>query len=186
MQAGEGTIYINESINAGENVSAKVVTKGDITVGAEVAAAQGSVEVKTKDGNIQIGENSADPSADTVTANQEVTLETENGQILVNGGVSTTAGDITVQTANTTYDPQGNGDSIAFGVNGQLTSGKDAYLIAKNGDLVVTDDVTAQGTFYAQTEVQGDIILGENLDVENDLSMSRCNGDAGQRGDAGR
>ena len=151
-----------------ENDVKVTVTDGDVDIKKSVEAKKGSVDVKTADGNIHIGN---DPKADTVKAGQDVKLETEKGQITIDGGVSTTNGDIRVKAARPTYDPKANGDNIAFGVNGRLTSGNDAYLIAKNGDLVVANNVTAEGTFYAQTEVQGNISLGENLTVKKDLAM---------------
>ena len=145
------------------------VTKGNVEIEKSVEAKNGSVDVKTADGNIHIGN---DPKADTVKAGQDVKLETEKGQITIDGGVSTANGDIRVKAARPTYNPEGNGENIAFGANGKLDSGNDAYLIAKNGDLEVKKNVTAKGTFYAQTQGQGNITLGENLTVQKDLSMS--------------
>jgi len=104
-----------------------------------------------------------------------VTLETGKGTITIDGKTSTVDGDIRVKAASEKYDP--NGNNIVFGQDGKLESGKDAYLIAKNGDLVVSDDVTAKGTFYAQTEVEGNITLGKALTVQNSLSMKTDKGD---------
>ena len=153
----------------------KTTVEGDITVGANVKAVQGSIEITSGKGEVSIGDSDLDSEA--VTAGTNIDLTAKDGNVMIDGNVSTETGDITVIVENATYNSTGTENSIGFGTNGQLTSGKDAYLIAKNGDLVVTDDVTAEGTFYAQTKGQGDIILGENLDVENDLSMSTEKGD---------
>ena len=152
-----------------ENDVTVAVTKGDVAIEKSVEARKGSVDVKTADGDIHIGN---EPGADTVKAGQDVKLETKNGRITIDGGVTTAEGDIRVKAARPSYDPEGKGENIGFGVNGRLNSGKDAYLTAKNGDLVVANNVTAEGTFYARTEGKGNISLGENLTVENDLSMS--------------
>ena len=131
---GKGSVVATNDVNVG-------VTNGNVNIEKSVESKNGSVTVKTKTGNIHVGN---DPNAeDTVKAKQNVTLETENGQITIDGKTSTVEGDIRVKAASEKYDP--NGENIVFGQDGKLESGKDAYLIAKNGDLVVTDDVTAKG-----------------------------------------
>ena len=143
-------------------------SEGNISIGKAVASSQGSVTVQTEAGEVYIGN---DPEAYMVTARQDVTLRNGNGLILIDGGASTEKGDILVKAGNLAYT-EGMDDNIAFGQDGRLTSGHDAYLIAQNGDLLVTRNVTAENTFYAQTKGQGNITFGEDLTVKNNLSLS--------------
>ncbi|MBR1493546.1 MAG: hypothetical protein IJ601_00640, partial [Acidaminococcaceae bacterium] len=155
-------------ITAGNNVNLDVTT-GNVDIKKSVTSRNGSVTAKTGEGTVRIGNNGAD--VETVTANKNVTLESGNGKVEVYGKTSTATGDIRVKAANPEYTKGEDGKNIIIAQNGKLESGKDAYLTAKNGDLEVTNDVTAKGTFYARTEGQGNITLGENLTVQKDLSM---------------
>ncbi|MBO5637708.1 MAG: hypothetical protein J5906_09360 [Acidaminococcaceae bacterium] len=194
---GQGAISLDENVTVVKDMVMQA-EKGDITVGHKVDASQGSVTMTTGTGSIDIGSTvtagrdisakagtAANGSgdiligdnldADTVKAGNNVTLETTNGKIDIKGSTSTVSGDIKVTAGRPVYNPDS--DTIVFDQNGKLKSGKDAYLIAKNGDLHVTDDVTAKGTFYAQVEGMGNVYLDENLNVEKDLTLSTETGD---------
>ena len=163
--------------NSNVNINAGI---GNVNIETSVESKAADVNVSVADGNIHIGNNG--PDVKTVTAKEDVTLETNKGKITVDGMTSTEEGDITLKAASENYTEGAAGQNIIInndGIthNGVVKSGNDATLITKNSDLVVTNDVTAQGTFYAKTEGEGDITLGENLNVQKDLSMSTDNGD---------
>ena len=178
LQTGVGNIVVgyngNGNVKADQDINIRTGS-GNIEIIKTVVSDNGSVDIANQQGNILIGSNG--PDVQTVAAKQDVRLQTNDGQIRIQGKTSTENGDITVNAGRTAYAEANGANNIIFEDDGKLESGKDAYLIATNGDLVVTDDVTAQGTFYAQTKGQGDIMLGRDLSVQKDLSMSTENGD---------
>ena len=157
-QTGTGDITVGEAITAGKSVTMTTGT-GDVTVGSNgkgsvtadkdvtvnVGTENGSVSVKTGEGNIHIGNNG--PDTETVTAKENVTLETTNGKITVDGKTSTQDGDITLQASSTEYVAGEDGKNIIINQDGKIESGRDVNLVAENGDLHVTDNVSAQGTY---------------------------------------
>ena len=102
-------------------------------------------------------------------------LTARSGQIRILGKTSTESGNISVTAINETYN--GNGKSIIFDENGKLAAGWDANLIVENGDLHITDDVTAGNNFNAQTRKRGNIMLDENIRVQHNISMQTDVGD---------
>ncbi len=193
-----GNVTIGEDITAGNSVSVTTGT-GDVTVGSNgsgsvtadkdvavnvgkgsvdivksVASNNGSVAVQSGEGNIHIGNNG--PDVDTVKARKNVTLETADGKITVDGKTSTRDGDVTLKAANKEYVAGKDGQNIIINHTGKVESGHDANLIAGNGDLHVTDRVTAQGVLNAETHKQGDISLDDDVNIVKDISMKTENG----------
>ena len=169
------------NISVGSNGTGSVIAEnnvkmtancGDISVEKAVKAKKGSVDVLTEHGSITIGNNK---DADTVSAGQNVNLTARSGQIRILGKTSTESGNISVTAINETYN--GNGKSIIFDENGKLAAGWDANLIVENGDLHITDDVTAGNNFNAQTRKRGNIMLDENISVQHNISMQTDVGD---------
>ena len=189
MTTGTGNVTVGSngqgSVTAGNNVAVNV-GKGDVDIVKSVTSTGGSVNMKVQDGNIHVGNNG--PTVDTVTAKQNVTLETANGKITVDGKTSTQVGDITLKAANKEYVAGEAGRNIIINQTGIVESGHDANLIAKNGDLHVTDRVTAQNTFNAKTEVKGDILLDDDVEVVKDMAMQTDNGNitVGKQVNAGK
>ena len=198
-QTGTGDITVGEAITAGKSVTMTTGT-GDVTVGSNgkgsvtadkdvtvnvgtgdvdivkaVTSENGSVSVKTGEGDIHIGNNG--PDTDTVTAKENVTLETTNGKITVDGKTSTQDGDITLQASSTEYVAGEDGKNIIINQDGKIESGRDVNLVAENGDLHVTDNVSAQGTLNAETRKQGDIYLDQDVTVVKDMTMQTETGD---------
>ena len=155
-----------------ENNVKMTVNSGDISVEKAVKAKNGSVDVLAEHGSITIGNNK---DADTVSAGQNVNLTARSGQIRILGKTSTESGNINVTAINETYN--GNGKSIIFDENGKLAAGRDANLVVENGDLHITDDVTAGNNFNAQTRKRGNIMLDENIRVQHNISMQTDVGD---------
>ncbi len=180
MSAGEGNITVGNKTTGTGNVKAKgdVIAetgKGNVNIEKTVTSEQGSVAVKTQDGNIHVGDNG--PSVKTVTAKENVDLETGNGKITVEGKTSTEKGDITLKAANPTYKAGADGQNIIIDHNGQVASGRDATLVAKNGDLHVTDRISAQRDVNAITQQQGDVFLDDSMHVQRNVKLQADDGD---------
>ena len=199
LKSGDGDILVGKDISANKGVAISThvgnVVVGDTTAGDDgdiytktgnvsiktdngkveivktVTAEEGNVKIISGQGDIRIGSNGSEK--DTVTAKKDVTLKANEGKILIQGKTSAT--NITVEATRKDY--VSNSENIAFENEGKLEAGNDVHLIVTNGDLLVTDDVTAQGTFYAQTKTKGNITLGNDLTVQKDLSMSTEDGD---------
>ena len=178
LTTGDGDVTVGSngkgSVTADKDVTVNVGT-GDVDIVKAVTSENGSVSVKTGEGNIHIGNNG--PDTDTVTAKENVTLETANGKITVDGKTSTQDGDITLQAANKEYVEGEDGKNIIINQDGKIESGHDVNLIAGNGDLHVTDNVKAQGTLNAETRGQGDISLDQDVTVVKDMVMQTETGD---------
>ncbi|SDO87442.1 leukotoxin LktA like protein [Selenomonas ruminantium] len=158
------------SVTADKNV-AITVDKGDVSIEKAVKSKSESVNVLAKDGNIMIGDNM---DADTVGAMKDVTLESQNGKIEIFGRTATETGNISVTAINAQYN---GADSIIFDHNGKLDANKDANLIVENGDLHITDHVTAGNSFNAVTRKQGNITLDDDITVVKDMTMKAERGD---------
>ena len=208
LQTGNGDVLVGQDITAGQGVSITsqqgdvligdpitgndgdvLAKKGDVSIQTgqgyvgivkTVTAQQGSIDIESGKGDILIGNNG--PDDETVTAKQNVTLETANGKITVDGKTSTTDGDITLKAASETYVKGTAGQNIIInndGIthNGIVDSGRDATLIAVNSDLQVTDNVKAKGSLNSKTQGMGNIILAKNINTEKEVSLQSDTGD---------
>ena len=73
--------------------------------------------------------------------------------------------------------PGADGQNIIIDHNGQVASGRDATLVAKNGDLHVTDAVKAQRDVNAITQQQGDVFLDDSMHVQRNANLQADTGD---------
>ena len=181
ITSGKGDVVVGDTKTGdGGNVLSKTgdvsiqTGQGDVKIVKTVTAQEGSIDIATQEGNIHIGDNG--PDVKTVTAKENVSLVTENGTIEVFGKTSTQNGDITLKAANPTYTAGPDGQNIIIDHNGQIASGQDATLIAKNGDLHVTDRVTAQRDVNAITRSKGDVFLDNDLKVNGSVTMQTDTG----------
>ena len=169
MTVKKGDITVGANVEAGQDVS-MTVDDGDVNVVKAVRANNGSVDILTKAGNIKIGDNEDE---DTLWAKQDVNLESHNGKIEINGKTTTQTGDVNITVVNDTYNTD---ESIVFAQNGKIAAGHDANLTVENGDLRITNDVSAKNSFNARTRNRGNIELGENITVTKDMSMQTDTG----------
>ena len=194
MSVGNGNIVVLDKVKAGQNVNMTVnngteeinyilvgeeitavgdinavINNGDVLVGSKVESTQGSIDILSKKGDILIGDNG--PDVKTVAAYKNVNLTTEDGKIEIYGKTSTEKGDITVHASNKDYVPGEDGQNIIFDLNGKLAAGQDASLIMTNGDLLITDRVTAGRSLIAETRGTGDIAMANDITVGQTLSM---------------
>ena len=198
LKNGDGDIKVGENITAGKKVElttkagditvgngitgkGKVTAAGDVTVdtGAgdvkivkSVTSTADSVTVKSGSGNLHIGNNG--PDVDTVTANKNVTLETMDGTITVDGRTSTQTGDINVHAHD---EDEAAGDSLVITQNGRLDAGRDLTMHTYNGGINVTDNTTANRNINVQVENQGDISFDRDIEDKGDVSATVQNGD---------
>ena len=178
LTSGKGDITVGSGTSGNVKGAGDVTLKtgtGDVTINKTVTSTEGSIDIATGKGKIHIGDNG--PNVKTVTAKKDVSLATENGKIEVYGKTSTAKGDITLKAANPKYKSGEDGQNIIIDHNGRIDSGRDATLIAKNGDLHVTDRVKAKRDVNAITEKKGDIFLDEDLTVKGSLTMQTDTGD---------
>ena len=198
ITAENGTVTVNAesgsvavgTVDAGGNKSGKIEAGGNVTINAaqpsagdrnlvdvvtSVESKNADVSIRTTNGHIHIGSN--DPDTDTVTAKGDVNLEAVDGKIIIDGKTSTQDGDVTLHATNTTYTPGADGKNIIVNQDGKVESGRDVNLIAENGDLHVTDNVSAKGVLNAETRQQGDLYLDKDVTVVRDMTMQTVNGD---------
>ena len=160
-------------MTADKDVTVNVGT-GDVDIVKSVTSENGSVSARTGKGDIHIGNNG--PDTDTVTAKKDVKLETDNGKIEIYGKTSTETGNIKVKAANENYVAGTDGQNIIIDHNGQIASGRDVTLVAKNGDLHVTDAVKALRDVNAITQQKGDVFLDDDLAVNGSVTMKTDTG----------
>ena len=174
MTTGTGSVTVGDNTTGNGNVTAGkdvavTVGKGDVELVKTVTSADGSIGISTQEGKIHVGDNGS--TVKTVTAKENVSLVTENGKIEVSGKTSTENGSITLKAANPQYIAGLDGQNIIINHSGQIASGDDATLIARNGDLHVTDEVTAQHDVNAITQSKGDVFLDNDLKVNGSVTM---------------
>ncbi len=183
MDTGVGNITVGDGTAGNEgagnvtgvgNVTLNIGT-GDVTINKTVTSTEGSIDISTQEGNIHIGDNG--PDVKTVTAKEDVSLVTEEGKIEVYGKTSTTNGNITLKASNKEYVAGADGQNIIIDHNGRIDSGQDATLIAKKGDLHVTDRVKANRDLNAITQNKGDVFLDNDLNIQGSVTMKTDIGD---------
>ena len=75
------------------------------------------------------------------------------------------------------------GQNIIIEDNGEVDSGRDVNLIARNGDLNVTDDIVARRDVNAETQIRGDVLLDDDLTVNRNLTLQADKGNISIEGD---
>jgi hypothetical protein len=181
ITSGKGDVVVGDTTTGDGDVLSETgdvsiqTGQGDVKIVKTVTAQEGSIDISSQEGTIHIGDNG--PDVKTVTAKENVSLVTEEGKIEVYGKTSTEKGDITLKAANKNYVAGEKGQNIIIDHNGQIASGHDATLIAKNGDLHVTDAVTAGNDLNAITQSRGDVLLDKDLTINGSVTMQTDTGD---------
>ncbi len=111
--------------------------------------------------DIIIGVNK--PSDETVTAKENISMVTKQGQIEIYGKTSTDDGDITMKAAADSYNTANPESAFIIGQYGQVASGRDITLEGRNGDIHITDDITAKRNVNAVIGDKGSLYFDENL-----------------------
>ena len=154
---------------------------GTIAIVKTVKAAGGDVGVTTGEGDILIGSNG--PNVKTVTANQNVKVETDLGTITIEGKTSTVNGDITMKAGKDSYRAdEGDGeDRIQNGnfiikADGEVDSGGAVTLNGRNGDIHITDDIKAVKGINANIAEEGSVYFDRNVTVTDDVNIATDKG----------
>ena len=127
-----------------------------------------NIDVENGNGDIVIGINQ--PSDETVTAKENIFLVTEQGQIKVYGRTSTDdGGDITMKAAAASYNDSNPERVFIIGQYGQVASGRDITLEGRNGDIHITDDITAKRNVNASIKDKGSLYFDDNLRTDGTI-----------------
>ena len=169
----QGDITFGRDINVVGDVAVETGT-GTISVAKKIKSQEGSVDILTKQGNIRIGDNG--PDVETVAAYKNVNLTAESGKIEIYGKTFAETGDVTLLAGNDKYIAGEAGKNIIIDHNGEVEAGRDATMIVVNGDIHVTDRITAGGSYNSETRKQGNIIVDKDITVGRDMSMKTENG----------
>ncbi|WP_303839130.1 hypothetical protein [Selenomonas ruminantium] len=169
--------------------------KGNVEIAKTVTAQTGSIDISTGNGEILIGDNG--PDVKTVTARENINLETKEGRIVVYGKTSTEEGDITLAARRQEYVSGAANSSFVIDQNGKLEAGRTINLHVGNGDLHISDRIQAKedlqtelegkGGVYFDTDVnaagslnvknnEGDIQIGHNVQAAKDIAMTAGKG----------
>ena len=157
------------------DVTVDISGKGNVGITKSVDSQNGSVSVKTKEGNINIG--SANVKDDkTVTAKENVNVETDLGTIYVLGMTSTETGDITMKAGKDKYEVGSDSGNFVIRDDGQVNSGGSVTLNGRNGDIHITDDIKAKKGLTASITEQGNVYFDTNVSVTNDVNITTDKG----------
>ena len=177
----KGDVIFATSVDVKGDISADV-KQGNITVGHIITAGK-DINMKTGSGTIHIGDNG--PTVKTVTAKENVKLETGNGKIEIYGETFTETGDITLKAASNDYIAGTAGHNIIIDDNGRVDAGRDVTLDATNGDIHVTHEITAKRNISAITQKRGDIFLDRDVDTTGNNGDGRVGGSVFLKADIG-
>ncbi|MBO5590564.1 MAG: hypothetical protein J5923_04925 [Acidaminococcaceae bacterium] len=202
---GNGDIDLKGNVMAKDGeVAATISGKGDITVGNEEGVAettimaQKDVTLKTEEGNIKVskGIQSTEESVSvqtgkgditvgrdnvvdgkTITAKKDVSVGTDLGTIYIQGETSTETGDITMKAGKNNYKEGSDGGNFVIRDDGQVNSGGGVGLYGRNGDIHITDDISAKKGLTASITEQGNVYFDTNVSVTNDVNITTEKGD---------
>ncbi|MBO4789597.1 MAG: hypothetical protein J5492_01135, partial [Oxalobacter sp.] len=164
---GEGSMTFNgDDVSADKDVVV-LATIGDISVKQAITADQGDVFLTTMKGNVAVGEDiyaglsNTDPDSDRgnvaiiiseqgdisvgddIHAKNDIDLYTADGTISIVGNTESEHGDISISAASNRYDKDTAG-AIVINSGSAITAKEgDVNLDATNGDIHVTEEITA-------------------------------------------
>ena len=174
METGTGDINIGNKVTAADSVMFNTV-QGDISIDNTVTAQEGNIQAHAGQGDIIIGDNG--PTEDTVTANKNISLVTDDGKIYIYGKTSTKEEDIYLSVANKHFAEGEDGRLIIFEHNGMIDSARSVELQGTNGDIHVTDEIKAALNLDVKTTSQGNIYFDRAVDSAGNVSAETDTGD---------
>ena len=161
-----GDITVGEEVRAGDSVNVKT-GQGDVTIVKAVTAEQGNIGVKVGTGSVTIGDNG--PDVETVTAQENIDVGVDVGQVKIYGKTSTKTGDISMAAGANQYTPGAR--NFIIEQNGLLASGRDINLTGRNGDLHVTDAIQAQRNLNAKVNEEGGVFFDTTATLKGDVEV---------------
>ena len=148
--------------------------QGDISIDNTVTAQEGNIQAHAGQGDITIGDNG--PTEDTVTANKNISLVTDDGKIYIYGKTSTKEEDIYLSVANKHFAEGEDGRLIIFDHNGVIDSARSVELQGTNGDIHVTDEIKAALNLDVKTTSLGNIYFDRAVDSAGNVSAETDTG----------
>ena len=169
------------TIMAQENVTLET-KEGDIDVVKGIQSTKESVSVQTGKGNITVGRESAKPGEivddkETIKAAQNVNVETDLGTVYILGKTITESGDITMKAGKDKYEGGTDKGNFVIRDDGKVISGGGVGLYGRNGDIHITDDISAKKGLTASITEQGNVYFDTNVSVTNDVNITTEKGD---------
>ena len=166
---------VETSIMAKKNVTLET-KEGDITVSKGIQSTEESVSVQTGKGNIAVGrENVTDGR--TIKAEKDVTIGTDLGTIYIQGETFTETGDITMKAGKNDYKVGTDNENFVIRDDGKVNSGGGVGLYGRNGDIHITDDISAKKGLTASITEQGNVYFETNVSITNDVNITTEKGD---------
>ena len=97
---GRGNISLDENVNVVKDIAMRTQT-GEIIVGKNITANQGSVTLTTGTGSITVGvDDGSGQESGVITANSDVKINAGNGSVNVETSVESKAADVNVNVMN--------------------------------------------------------------------------------------
>ena len=151
IHSGVGTIKVSGTVTATDNDVNITSGSGAITTTGAISGGN-DVNVTTASGAINIG---SEAGKGNVTANKNINIDTNAGDITLNGKVNSING--FTHIAAGTYDDTGvtTDDKGNVTVNGEIASGDEVIVNAVNGSITVNGTTTANNG-NVETTVNGD------------------------------
>ena len=182
IQVGEGNVSVGKKDSTSGHVNGAAVDisvgKGDVTIVRTVTtkdtqyAGDGGVNIETGEGTIHIGNNGPDVETVTAKGDGNIHLASGLGNVEIYGKTSTARGDISVSAVSAGYLSGLKGRNIIIEEEGKIVSGRDATLDATNGDIHVTDDITAKRNLNVATHGLGSVYFDQEVSVGGDVTGS--------------
>ena len=173
ISTDKGSITVGHTVNSDEGTVNLHSGNGDIEVLKAVTAGK-DIDVTTVQGNILIGDNG--PDVPTVTAKQNATVGTGLGIVTIYGKTSADLEDVTLYAGAAQYNSDEH--TIIIEQNGMVEAGRDVNLGALNDDILVTDRIHAGRDVNAAVTGKGRIFFpGDEVKSEKEVYISLENGD---------
>ncbi|WP_028130604.1 hypothetical protein [Selenomonas sp. AE3005] len=179
--SGQGDISIGQK----DEVNEKTITaKGDVTIGTgqgDIAIVKGiestneSIKLETGKGNITVGRDNVSDEKSLI-ANKNVSIGTNTGTITIQGHTVTTSGDISMKAGKDVYIKGAANGNFIIKEDGLIKSGGGINLYGRNGDIYITDKLSAEKGLTAAISEQGSVIFGTNVEVTGDVNITTENG----------
>lgn len=169
-----GEIAVSGNIKAQKDIEL-TANNGSVMVYDRLNSVTGDIYASTKKGNIVLGDATNDD--DAVVAYKDVSIETPDGVMYINGKTEAQNGNVSLMAGRDVYT-SGEEDSV-FVINnqGKVVAGGSLTLKGRNGDIFVTDDLIAKTGFVADIEGQGAINFGKDVVVTGDVLGKTESGD---------
>ena len=140
-----GTIATNDTVTAVAG-SINVTANGDVTSKAKLSAEKGAITLTSDAGNVAVKE---------AKAKTDVTFKAEKGSIVIDGAVTSTAGDLIANAmgAVATKDVTANQNVKLTSKEGDITTGAAVTAEAGKVEATAQSDITAEGAVKAGSDV---------------------------------